>query len=387
MVRRGRRVLPRGRAALSSAAPASRGARSCALGTLLVLLAACEPEPPAAPDERVRPVRHVVVAAGGGAVARTFSGAAQADVEAQLSFRVGGALRARPVEVGDTVAEGALLAELDARDFVLRVREAEAQLSNARAGLRNAEASYARVRTLYENDNVALSELDAARAAAESAAAQVSIAEQNLADARLKLSYTRLTAPARCDVAETFVKENENVAPGQAIVRLSCGGCPEVKVSVPETQIRDVRLGAAVTVHFAALSGQQFDARVSEVGVATTSSATAFPVVVQLEGTCPQVRPGMAADVEFRFDAQPAAAAVRVPVVAVGEDRDGRYVYVLERVDEERWRARRRAVETGEPQAEGMPITTGLEAGERIVTAGVRRISDGMIVRLYGGGA
>ena len=319
---------------------------------------------------------------------RRLAGAAQADVEAQLSFRVGGALRARPVEVGDTVAEGALLAELDARDYVVRVREAEAQLSNARAGLRNAEASYARVRTLYENDNVALSELDAARAAAESAAAQVSIAEQNLADARLKLSYTRLTAPARCDVAETFVKENENVAPGQAIVRLSCGGCPEVKVSVPETQIRDVRLGAAVTVHFAALSGQQFDARVSEVGVATTSSATAFPVVVQLADACAQVRPGMAADVEFRFDPQPAAAAaaVRVPVVAVGEDRDGRYVYVLERVDEERWRAHRRAVETGEPQAEGIPITAGLEAGERIVTAGVRRISDGMTVRLYGGG-
>lgn len=391
MVRRGRRILPRGRAALSSAALGAPGAwhaggaRSYALGALLVLLAGCEPEPPAAPDERIRPVRHAVVAAGGGAVTRTFSGAAQADVEAQLSFRVGGALHARPVEVGDTVAEGALLAELDARDYVVRVREAEAQLSNARAGLRNAEASYARVRTLYENDNVALSELDAARAAAESAAAQVSIAEQNLADARLKLSYTRLTAPARCDVAETFVKENENVAPGQPIVRLSCGGCPEVKVSVPETQIRDVRLGAAVTVHFAALSGQQFEARVSEVGVATTSSATAFPVVVQLDGACKQVRPGMAADVEFRFDAQP-AAAVRVPVVAVGEDRDGRYVYVLERVDEERWRAHRRAVETGEPQAEGLPITAGLEAGERIVTAGVRRISDGMTVRLYGGG-
>jgi len=401
MVRRGRRVLPRGRAALSSTAAASpdrrpgstrRGAaaRSFPLGALLVLLVllgACEGEPPPAPSERVRPVRYAVVVADGGTVTRTFSGAAQADVEAQLSFRVGGALRARPVEVGDTVAEGALLAELDARDFVVRVREAEAQLSNARAGLRNAEASYARVRTLYENDSVALSELDAARAAAESAAAQVSIAEQNLADARLKLSYTRLTAPARCDVAETFVKENENVAPGQVIVRLSCGGCPEVKVSVPETQIRDVRLGAAVTVSFAALSGQQFPARVSEVGVATTSSATAFPVVAQLEGACAQVRPGMAADVEFRFDAAPDTAAVRVPVVAVGEDREGRYVYVLERIDEDRWRAHRRAVETGEPQAEGMPITAGLAAGERIVTAGVRRISDGMIVRLYGGGA
>ena len=78
---------------------------------------------------------------------------------------------------------------------------------------------------------------------------------------------------------------------------------------------------------------------------------------------------------------------LELDLVAVGEDREGRYVYVLERIDEDRWRAHRRAVETGEPQAEGMPITAGLAAGERIVTAGVRRISDGMIVRLYGGGA
>ncbi|MEQ8234843.1 MAG: efflux RND transporter periplasmic adaptor subunit [Gammaproteobacteria bacterium] len=350
----------------------------------LALLSACEAEPPAAPDERLRPVRHAVVSAGGGELTRVFSGAAQADVEAQLSFRVPGSLSSRPVEVGDTVAEGALIARLDQRDYEVRVREAEAQLANARAGLRNAEASYARARNLWENDNIALSELDAARAAAESAAAQVDIATQNLADARLKLSYTRLTAPAGCDVAEVFVKENENVNAGQPIVRLSCGGCPEVKVTVPETQIRAVTVGDTAMVDFAALPGQRFDARVSEVGVATTAGATAFPVVVRLDGACAVVRPGMAADVAFRF-AAPAASAVQVPVVAVGEDRDGRFVYVLEQVDETRWRAQRRTVETGEPQAAGLPITRGLEPGERIVTAGVRRISDGMLVRLYGG--
>ncbi|MEQ8661752.1 MAG: efflux RND transporter periplasmic adaptor subunit [Gammaproteobacteria bacterium] len=373
MVRRGRRLLSRRRLALSAA-----------LSAALVLLAACEAERPAAPAERVRPVRYAVVTADAGTLTRTFSGAAQADVEAQLSFRVGGALSARAVDVGDTVAPGALIAQLDQRDYQVRVREAEAQLSNARAGLRNAEANYARARNLYENDNVALSELDGARAAAESAAAQVSIAQQNLADARLKLSYTRLGAPARCDVADVFVKENENVAAGQPIVRLSCGGCPEVKVSVPETQIEGVVVGDAVTVSFPALPGQAFAAQVSEVGVATTTSATAFPVVARLDGACEAVRPGMAADVAFTFSA-PGTAGVTVPLVAVSEDRDGRYVYVLEQVDATRWRARRRAVATGPPQATGIPVTDGLASGERIVTAGVRRISDGMLVRLYDG--
>lgn len=356
------------------------------LVTLIAIpIVGCESEAPPPVPERIRPVRYAEVQVADQALVRSFSGAARADVEAELSFRVGGTVQQREVEVGMQVTGGALLASLDARDFNVAVSEAEAQLSNAEAMKRNTQANYDRVRGLYENDNVALSELDSARAAAESAAAQVQIAEQNLANRRLQLSYTRLYAPAACGVAETFVKENENVQAGQPIVRLNCGDCPEVHVSVPETQIHGVGVGDAVAVTFAALPGERFPATVTEVGVAMTSSASAFPVVAKLTEHCGRVRPGMAADVAFSFDSGGQAGGVIVPTVAVGEDRIGRYVFVLEARDEARYTARRRAVETGQPTVLGIPVLSGLEAGERVVTAGVRRITDGMTVRLYHG--
>ena len=147
--------------------------------------------------------------------------------------------------------------------------------------------------------------------------------------------------------------------------------------------------GDAVEVTFAALPGERFPATVTEVGVAMTSSASAFPVVAKLTARCARVRPGMAADVAFAFDAGGgeggADGRVIVPMVAVGEDRDGRFVFVLEAQDEARYTARRRAVDTGQPTVLGIPVLSGLEAGERVVTAGVRRISDGMTVRLYHG--
>lgn len=360
-----------------------RGGRAMRSILLLsALTAGCSEEQAPPPEQPPRPVRSLVVAASDGSRVLTYSGTAKADVEADISFRVSGTVSSRPVNVGDTVASGAVLATLDTRDFTIRVREAEAQLANARAALRNAQSNYDRARNLYENDNVSRSDLDAARAAAESASAQVRIGEQNLANSRLQLSYTRLLSPDDCDIAETIVKENENVTSGQTIVRLNCGDCAEVRVSVPETQISAIALGDAATVSFAALPGETFMARVTEVGVAMASDGSSFPVVVKVGSDCDKIRPGMAADVRFVVG-QHNGTQLIVPIVAVGEDRDGRHVYVLEQVDDTTWRARRRAVVAGQPQTGGMPVLEGLQAGERIVTAGVRRIGNDQLVRLY----
>lgn len=350
----------------------------------LVVVVGCSQEEAAAPEAPIRPVKSIVVQPGDISQRQTFSGSAKADTEADISFKVSGTLLNRPVDIGDRVTRGDLLAELDRRDFEIQVREADAQLANAKAALRNAEANYDRVRDLYENDNVARSELDNARASAESAEAQVKIAEQSLANNRLQLSYTRVVAPGDCDIAETFFKENENVGSGQAIVRLNCGSCAEVRLSVSESHIGHIQVNDDAEVSFSALGDQTFAAQVTEVGVAIASEANAFPVLVKLNEGCDQVRPGMVADVAFRFDVVGSADGILIPVVAVGEDRSGRYVYVLDQQDETFWRAVRRPVTIGPPQQGGIVITGGLESGERVVTAGVRRITDGQVVRLFG---
>jgi multidrug efflux pump subunit AcrA (membrane-fusion protein) len=117
--------------------------------------------------------------------------------------------------------------------------------------------------------------------------------------------------------------------------------------------------------------------------VASTGLATTFPVKARLERDEPDVLPGMAAEVHFRFDAQGDRERIDVPSFAVGEDRAGRYVYVVEEVADGVGRAVRREVTVGSLTADGgLEILHGLVDGERVITAGVSRIQDGREVRL-----
>ena len=346
------------------------------------MLLGCEPEP-VVEEPIVRPVRYARVTVAGTLENRTYSGTVRAEREADLSFRVGGTLLFRPVNVGDSLPGGALVGELDPTDYEVRVQEAEAGLARAQAELRNAQASYERTRDLYENRNASRSQLDAARAADESARAQVSASTQQLEAARLQLSYTRLSAPEQCAVAQVFVEQNQNVTAGQPIVRVNCGQCAEVLVSVPEVDIGRIVEGTTVTVTIIALGGDPVTGVVREVGVATGGTGTTYPVSVALQERCATIRAGMAANVEFRLRTAGPEGALIVPFVSVGEDRDGqRFVYVLEPSDSNTFFAVRRSVTIGDPTQDGITIASGLSEGELIATAGVRRLADNQEVTL-----
>ena len=365
--------------------PEARGIRRALIVLpLLATVVGCEPAP-LEEQEIVRPVRYTEVVSQGASEARTYSGATRAEVETDLSFRVGGTLTQRPVDVGDEVSRGDLVAALDSTDFQVRLDEARAGLARAEAERRNAEANYDRTRDLYESQNASRTQLDSARAMAESAEAQYRAAAQQVEAARLQLSYSRLTAPQSCTVAEAFVEINQNVSPGQPVVQLNCGGCAEVVVSVSDTDISRVDRGMEVTATVTALPGSAIPGVVSEVGIATGARSTTYPVTITLTERCEEVRSGMAVDVRFEFPTAAAGDKPVVPYVAVGEDRDGHYVFVIEPDASGVLHANRRAVVVGSATHSGIVIVDGLEPGELIATAGVRRLTPGQEVTLLGG--
>lgn len=349
--------------------------------TLAAVLAGCGEEPPEAPPE-LRPVRTVVVERSDAGVNRTLAGVARARVESRLSFRVPGTVDSVDVALGDRVRHRQVLARLDPTDYELRVEEAEAGLAQAQAGLRRAEADYERVRALYENNNASKGELDAARAGAESAQAQVESGAKRLEQARQQVGYTVLRAPSDGAIAKVSLEVNENVGAGQQVFLLTAGAEPEIEVAVPEVLIANVSVGQPVEVRFDALPARRLAARVSEVGVAVTGSSSTFQVIVNMTDAAPEVRPGMAAEVTFNF-AGNHGDQILVPGVAIGEDRDGRFVFVLERGEGGTGVARRRSVRIGEPSEGlgGIEVLDGLDEGEEVITAGVRRLSDGMAVK------
>ena len=334
------------------------------------------------PEAVLRPVRFQQVFSTGGSRTRTFSGTARSGVESRLSFKVAGTLRRIPVSVGQSVRAGELIAELDPDDYRIEVQRAEAALLQARAEERRARADRERARELYENANLSLSEWDAARTAAESAEQQVVAAEQILELTRLQLSYTRLTAPVAGAVAAVNVEANENVRSGQVVVLLTSGSRLEVEVGVPGVLISQIEAGSPVSVTFDALPADSFSAVITEVGVTATGGGMTFPVTVLLDESDPDVRSGMAAEVGFRFESQDQRVVYVVPSQAVREDRDGRFVFVLEPTDPGQGTVRRRAVVVGEFTATGIELFEGLSDGDRVITAGWSKIEDGQVVRL-----
>ena len=333
-------------------------------------------------DPIVRPVRYEQVFSTGAARTRSFSGTAQAGLESRLSFKVGGTVQQVRVKIGDRIRAGQTIARLDATDYDLRVQDAEAALARSRAEFRQAASNYDRIQRLWENRNAARADLDAARAASEAAEAAVSSSVQKLALARMNMEYTTLTAPVDGAISDVRVEANENVQPGQVVAVLSSGRRAEVTATVPEALIGGIREGDSVTVRFDALSNRDFAATVTEVGVSATPGGATFPVTVRLNEETEAVRPGMAAEVSFRFGTPDGRERIYVPPAAVQEDRGGRYAFVVEPADPGFGVTHRRTVVAGEIGPDGLEIREGLSDGELLVTAGVTKIQDGMRVKL-----
>jgi len=361
-----------------------RRARTCvALAALAAIVASGCSESEADTERVIRPVRYTQVFAAGSARQRTFAGTARAASEQDLSFRVGGTLRRVTAKLGNRVRPSDTLAELDPSDFELKRQQAEASLAEARAQLRNAQASYERTLLLYENRSAARADVDAARASFEAAKAVVASSETGLRLAEQQVDYTRLIAPVAGTIARVDVDVNETVTAGQPVVVLASAGRPEVGVAIPEVFIGLIRPRSDVRVTVDAVPDSVFAATVTEIGVVSTGSGT-FPVTVQLSTAADQVRSGMAAEVTFTVSGRAGTTAdvILVPSEAVGQDRKGRFVFVLQQDSGDVTTAWRRAVEIGPLTAEGLEVLSGLEDGDLVVTAGIRSLVDGQVVRL-----
>ena len=345
-----------------------------------LLISCSDPEPVV--QEVIRPVKFVEADTAGSSASRILAGVVRAGVESRLSFRVPGTIQSLDIEVGSVIKRGQEIARLDSTDYDLRVEEAKAALAQANAGLRRAQADYDRVRALYENNNASKADLDSARASSESAQAQVEAMTKRLELANQQVGYTVLRAPGDGAIASIDVEVNENVDAGKQICLLVSGSQPEVAIPVPEGLIAQIEKGQEVMVTLDSLPGRQYLAVVKEVGVAVTGASTTYLVTARFFESDIDIRAGMAAEVKFQFEV-PSFENILVPEVAIGEDRDGRFVFVIEESDAGTGVAHRRAVEVVST-SRGLEIVSGVEPGELVVTAGVRRLVDGETVKLLG---
>ncbi|MEM7790466.1 MAG: efflux RND transporter periplasmic adaptor subunit [Verrucomicrobiota bacterium] len=329
-------------------------------------------------------MRSIVVETGTGIFERTFSGLLQSSNQTTYSFRVSGTIKSIPVQVGQAIKTGQVIATLDPADYELEVQRAQAYLAEANSTLRNAKADYDRTKKLYEAGNSSRSDLDEARAASETAEAATEVALKSLEIAKRDLSYTELKSQGDCKVASIPLDAGENVKEGEEVVTADCGDELEVELNIPESVIGRIEEEMEVVVTFPAIPKKTFNGIVKEVGISSVSGKTTFPVDVLITNDdISGLKSGLSANVSFKLgNLGDSETSPILPSFAVGEDQNGRFVFVVDSTEAGTGIVKRTPVVVGDIQEDGIEISEGVEPGMRVVVAGVSVLRDGMEVKL-----
>lgn len=351
------------------------------MASVALLLSGCGQEKEQVKQEEVlRTVRVMQAVSTSNVNIRSFSGIAKSNKEIKLSFKVQGNVIQNQLKVGDYIQKGDLVAKLDADTYVLKVQEAESVLQEGKANLRNAKNNYKRIQKLYINQNASQSELDKAKADFDLASASVERAKKQLNQAKLNLSYTKLYAPSNGYIAQKYVQSNENIAVGTAILLLSTDSNIEVEVQVPESFINKIALGSRVKVSLDSQPDKTYAAEVIKVAQVASTNQT-YPVSAKLLKKDRAIKPGMASSVEFGFGNE--ESLFLVPSHAVLQDRLGkRFVYVINAAEENKAVVHKRVVTTGHLKENSIEVLTGLVDADLVITAGMSKMSEGMIVKM-----
>ncbi len=297
-----------------------------ALPALAALLAACSPKPaapPVVPSVFVSPVRN-----DSGAAQRVLFGSVRPRVEAELSFRTGGNVTARLVELGQNVRSGQALARVDPADYQLAVQAAAEQQRAAEVDAVQAASDAARFKRLLADGSVGAADAERQQARADAAAARLTQAQKQSELARNRAGYAVLTAPFDGVVTALRFEVGQMVDDKQPVLSLARPGALEVLVDVPEAMVAGLKgWQASVLLGDAADSAASspLPLRLRELApsayAATRTTRARYAVAATADG--PPLRMGMSAQVRLQRPGGQAGAELPVGALLVTAGADG----------------------------------------------------------------
>jgi RND family efflux transporter MFP subunit len=285
-------------------------------------------------------------------------------------------------DVGERITEGQQIAVMDDSAYRLNVEAARAEEQRARVEAQDAQNEYSRVRRVFEMDG-AISE----RAVEQSLALRDSAREaHNFAVSRLQLAErdlerTILRSPFSGVVAQRHVDAFQQVTRGQKVFDVFIEGAMEVAISVPESEIEYVYLGLPSVLRFPALQDRVYEGLVTEISE-VAGTANAFPIRVLVDAENPAIRPGVTAEASLVLGGEAEARAYLLPISALDSGADPLSGFVF-RVDRESMTVSRVPVSDVDIRGNMVAISSNIEPGDLIVTAGVSFLSDGQAVQLW----
>ncbi len=329
--------------------------------------------------EDVRPVRAIQLAAAQQQVTAEYSGNVQARVESQLGFRIGGKIQARKVDVGSLVKPGQVLMQLDPQDLRLAQIQAEASFKSAKSNFELAEFELKRYQELRKTNAISQSAMDAKNTAFESAKASFEQAQAVFKTQSNQAAYSTLTSDVEGVVTAINAEVGQVVAAGSPVVQVAKAGELEVVVGIPENNSDVVKRATKIDIRLWANPKEIINGKVRELSPVADSATRTFIAKVSIIDPTPKqtalVKLGMTAAVQFLVSTP--GAFVKVPLTALYQEKGVTSVWLVEK-----GAVKLVPVQVGGVSGNDVLLTSGVVAGQTVVTAGVHVLNPGQRVSI-----
>lgn len=335
--------------------------RALFLTIVFFLFSACGHDSTEKSDARpaVR-VKTMTVADNGVEETYTYSGTVEEDSGTVLSFSAAGTIKTLSVTEGEHIKKGQLIGTLD--DGSLR-----SAYDIAKATLDQAKDAYNRMKQLHDANSLP----DIKWVDVQSKLSQAESAEKI---ARIALDDAKLYAPVSGVVSEKIASVGQTVAPGIPVVKLVDIHSVKVGISIPENEISKFSNGASATISTKAAADEVYSGKLVEKGVTANPLSRSYVVKYQVNNREGRLLPGMICDVIV--GGASTTEGVILPVSAVLLAADNSHFVWLDSDGV----AEKRVVLPGAMLPEGVLIESGLGKGEKVIVAGMDKISQGMKV-------
>ncbi len=318
------------------------------------------------------------------------TGAFAADEVSDVAAETPGLVAATPVDVGDRVAAGAVIARLNTADAVLRLDQARAGLLQAEAAAAQARerhnlarANAARYEALIKTGDVSQTLRDQVASEAETTRQAVATAEAAIADATSRgalaekaVGDATLRAPFAGFITSRPIAVGEYVTPAATIATVMKLDPIRLRLQVPELDAGRLRVGQQVTAVVEALDHRRFGGRITAINPALDTATRATIVEAVIANPDGALRAGMFATAQVALGET--ERGLFVPREAVVEDPNTNSFRVFTIAD---GTARLRVVQPGPSDAGDVRVVTCVEPGARVAVAGLEHLFDGAAVR------
>ncbi len=319
------------------------------------------------------PIVRVATAAPGAPSGHGFTGIIGARVQSNLGFRVAGKIVERLVNAGQQVKAGQPLMHIDETDLRLALTAKRNAVTAARASVVQLDADEQRYAKLVSDGWVSRQRYEQAKAASDTAKAQLAAAEAEARVAENEAAYSVLVADAHGTVVETLGEPGQVVSAGQTVVRLAQAGPREAVVALPETIRRAIGSVAEASVYGS--NGRRYTAHLRQLSNSADAQTRTYEARYVLDGEAAAAPLG--ATVTIRLATQANQPEVEVPLGAVLDDGGKTGVWVLDRASSTVKFQPIKLVRVSDETA----MVSGLNSGDVVVSLGAHLLQEGARVR------